>query len=234
MIRNIKDLHDKKLAASDGDIGHVSDFYFDDMTWAVRYLVANTDALMDGRRVLLSPHAFGKLVKTGDVLTVNLTCEQIKNSPSFNSHIPVSRQYEEEYYQYYGWPSYWIGGGMWGISDMPVAAMLEVPETTHHHGHQQREDVHLRSTNAMDGYHIQATDGPIGTVIDFVMDDESWVIRELIVETGHWYAGKKIFIASSKIERISYDDSKVFVNLTQEEIRQTTENQVAETAAKNH
>lgn len=230
MIRNINDLHGKKLAASDGDIGQVSDFYFDDMTWVIRYLVVDTGAGMQGRRILLSPHAFGRKVKNGEFLSVNLTLKQIENAPSFDSHLPVCRQYEEQYYRYYGWPDYWNGGGLWGLGNFPITTPPAIPDASHHHGHQQREDVHLRSTHAMDGYHIQATDGPIGTVRDFVMDDESWVIPELIVETGHWYAGKRIFIAPAKIERISYEESKVFVNLTKADIRQTTENQLAEVA----
>lgn len=102
MIRNINDLHGKKLAASDGDIGQVSDFYFDDMTWVIRYLVVDTGAGMQGRRILLSPHAFGRKVKNGEFLSVNLTLKQIENAPSFDSHLPVCRQYEEQYYRYYG------------------------------------------------------------------------------------------------------------------------------------
>jgi hypothetical protein len=230
MMRNIKDFCGKELAALDGSIGHVNDFYFDDMTWVIRYLVAETGAWMDGRRVLISPHAFGRLVRRGEILSVNLTRKQIKNGPSFDSHLPVSRQYEEQYYHYYGWPAYWNGSGMWGIGDLPLA----VQDSAHHHGHQQREDIHLRSTNVINGYRIEATDGAIGSVCDFVMDDESWVIREMTIETGHWYSGKKIFISPAMIKQISYEDSKVFVNLTKADIQQTTENQLAEVASGNH
>jgi hypothetical protein len=98
----------------------VNDFYFDDQNWAVRYLVVDTGSWLSGRLVLLAPHAFGGLHQDGKVLLVNLTRKQIQNSPSIETHKPVSRQYEGGYYQYYGWPSYRDGGGMWGISDYPA------------------------------------------------------------------------------------------------------------------
>ncbi len=102
----------------------MKDFYFSDQSWAVRYLVADTGAWLASRQVLLSPHAIGKLYEDGKVMSVNLTRKQIENSPAIETHKPVSRQYEEEYYRYYGWPYYWQGDGLWGMSGFPI---LESP-----------------------------------------------------------------------------------------------------------
>lgn len=236
MLQNIKQLYGKRLGASDGDIGHVKDFYFDDKTWAVRYLIADTGTWLTGRQVLLTPHAFGtnafgRSDADANVLRVNLNRKQIEDSPSIESHRPVSRQYEEEYYRYYGWPAYWEGGGMWGVAGFPAVTPPSTPENLPHHGHNQRDDIHLRSTKAVTGYHIQATDGAIGSVSSFMVDGKSWAIRELVVETGHWYAGKKILLLPENIDRISYEDSTVFVKLTKEDIQQTTRNDVAQAGA---
>lgn len=235
MLQNIKELYGNALAASDGAIGHVKDFYFDDQAWAVRYLVVDTGTWLTDRVVLLSPHSFGRLDRDGKTLHVSLTKKQIEDSPSIDTHCPVSRQYEEDYYRYYGWSTYWQGDGMWGMSGYPVAVSPGFPaqitplamETPPNHGHNQREDLHLRSTKAMAGYHIQATDGEIGSVSGFLVDDKSWAVGELVIETGHWFSGKEILIPPGKIERISYEDSKVFVNLTMADIKQTAENAVA-------
>ena len=124
MLQSLKWMYGDKLGASDGEIGHVKDFYFDDQNWAVRYVVADTGSWLPGRQVLISPHAFGSLHQAGKVLLVNLTRKQIEDSPSIESHKPVSRQYEEEYYRYYGWPYYWQGDGLWGMSGFPI---LELP-----------------------------------------------------------------------------------------------------------
>ncbi len=226
MLHNSKELYGHKLAASDGEIGQVKDFYFDDLSWLVRYVVADTGTWLSGRQVLLSPQTFGPIDSEAKILHVKLTRKRIEDSPSIEEHRPVSRQHEEEYYRYYGWPSYWeTGGGMWGGAGLPM-----VGESRPHHGHNQRDDIHLRSTKAVTGYHLEASDGAIGSVSGFMVDIKSWVIRDLVVETGHWYSGKEILIAPSRIERISYDESKVFVSLTKADIEGTRENQIATAA----
>ena len=228
MLHNIKELYGNKLVALDGDIGHVKDFYFDDKTWVIRYLVADTGSWLTGRLVLLSPHAFGKLDQYEKTLHVKLHQKQIQDSPSIESHLPVSRQYEEEYYRYYGWPAYWDGGGMWGLGGYPVVMPPPLPVPPVHH---PRADLHLQSTRAVTGYHIQTADGTIGHVSGMMVDDRSWAIRDLVVETGHWYSGKEILFSPGKIERISYEESKVFVNLTKADIQRTAEHDLVKTGA---
>ncbi len=218
MLRSLKQLYGKKLGTSDGVAGEIKDFYFNDEKWAVRYVVADTGTWLSGRLVLISPHAFLNFHQDGDCLLVNLSREQIQNSPSIDLHKPVSRQYEEEYYRHYGWPAYWIGGEMWGNSGFPVAP----PPREFQNGKQEplksADDPHLRSTTALTGYRIETSGGDIGHVTDFLMDDKSWEIRHLVVETGHWYSGKEIVIEPKHIDRISYEDSSVLVNVTKESI----------------
>ena len=157
MLRSIKQLYGDKLGASDGDIGHVKDFYFDARNWAVRYLVADSGSWLTGRQVLISPHAFGSLNQVGKVLRVNLTRQQIENSPPIESHKPVSRQYEEEYYRYYGWPFYWRGDALWGLSGFPIlekTALLSRASRPPISGlPPEAADTRLWSTQAVNGYH---------------------------------------------------------------------------------
>ena len=227
MLQNTKDLYGMQLAASDGSIGHVKDFYFDDKSWVLRYLVVDTGSWLTGRLVLLAPHAFGDLDLSERILHVNLTKAQIEKSPSIESHKPVSRQYELEYYQYYGWPAYWNGGAMWGMGGYPVTPAPLHEELTSHHRFHHREDKHLQSTQSVKGYQIQTVDGSIGVVSGFLVNTKSWAIRKMEVETGHWYAGKEILIAPSRIERISYEESKVYVSLTKTNIEQAANHSTA-------
>ncbi|SRR5579862_560813 len=229
MLQIVKQLFGNTLAASDGGhIGHIKDVYFDDAAWAVRYLVVDTGSWIPGRLVLISPHAFGSVIEGGKALSVNLTKEQIENSPSIESHKPVSRQYEEEYYRYYGWPSYWNGGGLWGMSAFPGAlwdagalAVVPPPEPFTPEPSTQTEDAHLRSAKSVLNYALEASDGLAGHVTDFAMDDKSWVIRQIAGETGHLFAGKKFLVATGEVERISYEEFKIVVRLTQEQIQQS-------------
>jgi sporulation protein YlmC with PRC-barrel domain len=228
MLQSIKQLYGNKLAALDGDIGQVKDFYFDDENWVVRYLVADTGSWLTGRLVLLTPHAFGKLDQDEKTLHIKLHKKKIQDSPSIESHKPVSRQYETDYYAYYGWPTYWDGSAMWGIGGYPVVLPpskkeMEIQKKYHH-----RDDKHLRSMQEVIGYNIQSVDGEIGHVSSFLVDDKSWAIHELVIETGHWYSGKEILIPTSKVKKISYEEAKVFVSLTKADIQQTAENEISQ------
>jgi hypothetical protein len=109
MLRLAKDLKDYKLSVRDGDIGKAEEFYFDDRSWAVRYLIADTGGWLGGRQVLISPYALDPARKDDQVIPVDLAKKQIENSPSLDTDKPVSRQYEIQYYSFYGWPAYWGG-----------------------------------------------------------------------------------------------------------------------------
>lgn len=231
MLQSIKQLYGDKLGAADGELGQVKDFYFDDRNWAVRYLVVDTGTWLTSRQVLLSPHAFGSLDQAGKVLAVNLTRRQIEGSPSIECHKPVSRQYEEKYYRYYGWPYYWLGDGLWGMSGFPILELPAKPlpgePSVADDPQRERADAHLRSTQAVQGYHLQASDGTIGHVCDFLMDGKSWAIGHLVIKTGHRFTGKEVLIPVGKVDRISYEDSTVFVNLTKEAVEQSPAHHLA-------
>ncbi|HEV2436388.1 MAG TPA: PRC-barrel domain-containing protein [Verrucomicrobiae bacterium] len=227
MLQSIKPLLGNNLGAADGEIGQVKDFYFDDQNWAVRYVVADTGSWLPGRQVLLSPHAFGSFPPAGNFLPVNLTRKQIEGSPAIEAHKPVSRQYEEEYYRYYGWPYYWQGNGLWGMSGFPILELPPKPLPSEPAGRNGRHyepgpaEAHLRSTQAVNGYYLQASDGMAGHVCDFMMDTQSWAIRQLVIKTGHRFAGKEVRIPTRSVDGISWDESKVFVNVTKETVEQS-------------
>lgn len=226
MLRSLKQLYGETLGTSDGEVGRVIDFYFDDQRWAVRYVVADTGLWLHGRLALISPHAFGNFHRDDDSLLVSLTRKQIEESPAIETHKPVSRQYEEEYYRYYGWPPYWNGQEMWGASGFPMVPPPEltpVPEENRAGSSVNGDDPHLRSAKAVSGYHIQTHEGAIGHVTDFMIDAQTWAIRHLVVETGHWFSGKEIVLSPAHVQRISYEDSKVFVDVTKQSLRESAE-----------
>ena len=236
MLRSMKQLYGDSLRALDGEIGHIKDFYFDDQKWVVRYLVADTGSWLSGRLVLIAPHVFTNFDLDGVCRGVNLNRKQIENSPDFDSHKPVSRQYEEDYYRHYGWPSYWQGDGLWGMSGFPIVDYaagdrMESP-IAESSPSVKREDAHLQSTRGLNGYHVQTHDGEIGHVTDFIVHDKSWAIVHLVIETGHWFSGKEIVISPKNIERVCYEESKVFVSVTKEAILDAPEYHVLKGAFK--
>lgn len=218
MLDKVKTLNGYKLTNQDeGEIGTVKEFYFDDQYWIIRYLVADTGNWLMGRQVLLSPYALVAVMPEERHIAINLTKQQIESSPGLSSDKPVSQQFEMDYYGYYGWPMYWGGTCAWGAypylaRDYEQRKQLS-PEA-------KEWDPNLRSTDQVSGYHIQATDGEIGHIEDFVIDDETWAIRYLIVDTRNWLPGKKILMAPQWIDRVSWSESKVFIKLSRETIEQ--------------
>ena len=200
MLSKAKTLKGYKLNSLDGEIGEVKEFYFDDQHWTIRYLVA--------------------AIKEEQHIAINLTKKQIEDSPSLNSDKPVSRQFEEDYYGYYGWPMYWDGPYVWGSSPFVVRDREKWKKSIQG---EKAWDLHLRSTHDVSGHHIQAADGEIGHVEDFIIDDETWAIRYLIIDTRNWWPGKKVLVSPQWIERVSWSESKVFVNLSRETIKQSPE-----------
>jgi len=220
MLSKAKTLKGYTLDSLDGEIGEVNEFYFDDRHWTIRYLVADTGNWLTGRQVLISPYALVAVVREEQHITIDLTKKQIEDSPSLNSDKPVSRQFEEAYYGYYGWPMYWDGPYVWGASPYVVRDRKKWKKNT---SGEKAWDPHLCSTDDVRGHEIQAADGEIGHVEDFIIDDETWAIRYLIIDTRNWWPGKKVLVSPQWIERVSWSESKVFVNLSRESIKQSPE-----------
>jgi hypothetical protein len=202
----------------------VDNFYFDDEAWTIRYLVADTGNWLRGRKVLISPIAFGNADSHGNRLNVKLTKKQVEESPSIDTDKPVSRQHEVDYHDYYGYPYYWRGPYLWGPTYDPqllVADQRRIEERRA--AREEASDLHLRSTAKVTGYHIEATDGDIGHVEDFIIDDETWEIRYMVVDTRNWWPGKKVLVSPRWINRVSWDDSKVYVNISRRAIKNAPE-----------
>jgi len=222
MLRNTSQLKGLVIRATDGEIGAVDQFYFDDDSWAIRYLTVDTGGWLGGRQVLISPMSVVNANWQAKRVDVSLTKKQVENSPDIDTHLPVSRQHEAAYLQYYGYPFYWGGPYLWGptfnpssLSAPAVASMQAIPDSIA----REWTDSHLRSSEAVTGYHIEAADGEIGHVDGFVVDDEAWAIRYIEVATRNWWPGKRVLVSPAWIERVSWADSRVYAGLSREAIK---------------
>jgi hypothetical protein len=213
MLTNATYLKGLVIRATDGELGTVDQLYFDDESWAIRYLTVETGGWLGGRKVLISPLAVVQAHWSVRRLDVALTKKQVENSPDIDTQKPVSRQHESVYAAYYGYPNYW------GV--VPYAAGLALPIVPAKADEIPKEpvDSHLRSTGGVTGYHVEATDGEVGHVEGFVVDEDAWVIRYIEVATRNWWPGKKVLLSPAWIERVSWKDSKVYVGLSREIIK---------------
>jgi len=220
MQYSIKNLKGFAIGATDGDIGTLDDFYFDDEFWTIRYLVAETGNWLMNQKVLISPFALGEVDVSKERLYVTLTKKQVEESPSIDTDQPVSRQHEALFLDYYSYPYYWDGPFLWG--PMPYPRFSDADRKRDEEAREKREeanDLHLRSADKVTGYHIEATNGDIGHVQDFIVDGETWEIRYMVVDTQNLWPGKKVLVAPQWVGRVSWSDSKVYVDLSREAIK---------------
>lgn len=230
MNNSLSRLQGATAVTTDGETGTVKDIYFDDERWTVRYLVVKTGGWLSGRKVLVSPRAVTAIDWGERKLTLNLTHEQIRNSPEIDTDKPVSRQHESEFSAYYGYPYYWGGPLVWGYAAYP--AVQPIPEPPREAqaaaagaagARREQGDPHLRSSNEVTGYEIRATDDSIGHVKDFLVDHRDWSIRLMVIDTGNWWPGKKVLIAPDRIDHVSWEERQLAVNITRAQVEGSAE-----------
>ncbi len=210
MLRSAKSLHDYHVRASDGNVGRVKDFLFDSQEWVVHYAVVETGEWLRGRLVLLIPGVLGAPSTEGQVLPVELTREQVKDSPDIDAAKPVLRQHEMELFEYYGWSPYW------GVS--PEDSTAHVDSTDEQAGIAPGKPT-LCSMHVLTGYAIRATDGAVGHVEDFVLEDESWIVRYIVVNTRHWLSGNRVIVSPEWVEVIDWEARTISLSLSRGEVK---------------
>ena len=217
MLRSAKELKGYTIQALDGEIGKANEFYFDDMNWVIRYLVVDTGTWLPGKKVLISPVSLDRPDWNSSVFPVRLIKDQVKNSPGIEENKPVSRQHEEKLVIYYGWPAYWMA------APLPGAQPAQKTMKTQTAVSNKKSDSSLRSTEEVIGYQIKASDGEIGHVEDFIVEDRNWTIQYMVVDTRNWMPGKKVLVSPHWINRVSWADARVFLILDRESIKESPE-----------
>ena len=218
MLRSSRSLDQYTVGAVDGDLGKVVDVLFDDERWAVRYLVVETGGVFLQRRVLISPNSFRTVDWLHSRFNVALTREKVRRSPSVDTDQPISRQREAEHHRYYGYPTYWafsgpIALGMYpGILPLGEVASPPLAKQT------PAGDVHLRSAGEVHGYRVRGSDDDLGHLGDLLVDDQTWKVAYLVIDTSNWWLGKQVLVAPEWATRISWDERRVFIAMTRQAI----------------
>lgn len=215
------------MAATDGDIGTVEEFYFDDETLTFRYMIVNTGYWWFGKKVLIPIDALDHADWTRKSFPISLTKDAIKNSPDIDTEKPVSRQQEADVNKHYGHPNYWSPGafsvGVWGLNGTVPLTTARVSDDDIQSNQRQDFDLHLRSTRELTGYRVQGTDGKVGEIDDFIIDDHTWMLTYFVIDTGGWLPGKRVLLSPKCIREISWADSTIFVDMPENEIENSPE-----------
>jgi len=228
MLRSIQKMTGFAIRASDGDVGEVKDFYFEDGRWTVCYLVVDTGPWFLGRRVLIAARAAGLPQWDDRAIPVAMTRQQVKDSPDIDLAKPVSQMQFEALHDHYGWPYLWVGAVLETRPGVPVWPLWQVQAAALAEQQAQNEpsqpgegQFSLRSAHEVIGYKIEATDGSIGHVEDFFARETDWAIRYVVVDTRDWLPGRKVLVAPSWIQEISWSDRVVRVCHTRKQIEES-------------
>jgi hypothetical protein len=232
MIHSVNALEGCRVVGGDEEVGTLRDVYFDDEHWTIRYLIVRTGNWLSGRDVLVSP-VFAREVNGPDgALHVDLTREQIERAPEIDTAKPVSRQMEASHGAYYNYPPYWTFGyaaPLWGWGPLPTSKVEPgvredmIARELRERENRQQEDHHLRSAKEVIGYRVEARDGAIGSIEDFLFGDASWAIRSVVMDTRNWWPSKHVVIPPQRFESVSWEKRSVTVDLTREEIKSSPE-----------
>jgi hypothetical protein len=187
MIRRVRNLKRLSIEALDGSAGRVSDVYFDDRNWRVRHLIAETGNRLTGIHVLIPPSAVLEIDQGRRRLRVNMTKLEIERNPVLDADLPAWERLRGNTIAGVARPVYL---GFRGVSSLPTPTS---------------RDLHLRSCRHITGYKVLATDGALGHVIDFLVDDETWAISGLLADTTNWRMGKPKLIATSCVDAVGLD-----------------------------
>lgn len=226
MLWNASAFNGYAIEASDGPLGTVSDLLFEDVGWAVRWLVVDTGNWLPGRKVLLPLTALGQPDQVSRKFPVALTMRQVQESPDIDTEHPVSRSVEAQIYNHYGRDPYWRPDSFPAGDDTarPSAGLLPLPELTLldpivADPRPAAGDHHVRGVADAAQCEIQASDGAIGHVVELLVDDGSWHIRYIVVDTMNWWPGEKVLISPRSIQEIDWARRSVQLDVDRQKVK---------------
>jgi hypothetical protein len=231
MLRSLKELESYEIGASEGSIGCVKAFYFDDIDWIIRYLYLDAGTWLSSQRVLLSPESIRREILEQKGLLVTGAGEPGGKISDLDADESNRQREEMPYLGYYGYRYHWTGKGLRGESDYPGMLIKGVgygdsggeyrPAQDAHDGQVsddagfKRGDPRLQNARRIVGYRVQASDGDLGRVQELLIDDKTWAIRFMVVEAGDWWRGHRLLIAPHWIHAADWVDECISLDLTQ-------------------
>jgi sirohydrochlorin ferrochelatase len=227
MLRSVHELTNYVLSALDGEIGRCKDFLFDSERWALRYLIADTGKWIPRRKVLVSPVSLGHANHAERRLHVHLTRAEIEAAPPLGDGEPITRSHEVAFARHYGFPFYWAGASLWGFAATPYE--LRQPEDSRapepsgrafppRSSDDLERDSNIYSVGEVLGFRVAATDGDLGGISDFIVDDDTWALDYVVVDTHPFWPGRRVLLAPSWIRSLDWHTKRAAVDLTRKQV----------------
>ena len=225
MLHSIRELCRFRVMATDGRVGRVEDFLLTDPGGAVRFLLVKTGRLLRGRRVVVPAGHLGVPNGSAGVLPVELTRQEIERCTASSALETISKQQEHLIENRYGGDARRRGGGPLApvhgvVSHQALEMAAAASSGPAGEASSEQGMPELRSALEVIGYQLEALDGPLGAVEDYLVDDQSWTVQYMVVDSKDWRSpNPRVLLAPNWIQHISWAESRVHVLLTQEKIK---------------
>lgn len=206
MLHSTTELIGYNVVADGGKVGKVYDFLFDDAEWTIRCFVLRTGAWLMKRLVVVARSFIRQPDAANHFIPVSLRKDQIKNSPRLEAYRSVYRYRQVDPY----------------VSPVGLATGTGGVLLVHRRGAAPSDegDPHQKSIKEVIAYHVIATDGEVGYVDDFIVDDQGWIIRHLVVmHMQDSLSARKVLISPASVKEIRWKEEKVYIDLSQEKIQ---------------
>ena len=201
MLRSIRELFGYTVREVDGEIGLVRDFLVDNREWNVTYLEIDLTQWFPGKKVIVPPSRIGQPDGKKFEVPLLLSKAQVVNSPAIKLDETVCRLHEEELALHFGWD--------------PCIISTDSKKVEDHS--------HLQSSRELMGYHLHATDGRIGHIEDFILDDEDWILRYAVVDTRDWLPGRRVLMPLPWITTVIWKENSVLIDHSRENVKNSPE-----------
>jgi hypothetical protein len=198
-----------KLIATDGEVGKCDDFLFEEQPWIVRYMVADIGGFIHRHKVLIPFIELEKPDRSAQLFHLDLTKEQIEKCPLLSEGESASQQYERISHLYFGWPSHWVEDDL----ENTLSTTSGVIRKSEDAQDSDDKESSLRSINEVTGYHVNAIDGKAGKVSDFIVDDNIWAIRFLVVDIQNSVNDKKVLLAPDWVNTVDWLNRIINIDL---------------------
>jgi hypothetical protein len=202
-MKTLRRLEGFRVLGEGETLGKVMDAYFDDHVWAVRDLVVAGSG-RHARLWWLSPHSILRIDQRRRTIETTITAAQWRTTAPDEPDTAIPRATWTGLLKYYGFPYSWRG--------LDRAVAPRVPSSS-------GPELHLRSERRFRHYLVHALDGELGHVEDLLVDEHSWAVRYLVVDTRRWRPGGRVLLAPEWVLYVSWLEQSVHTSLEQKTVR---------------
>jgi sporulation protein YlmC with PRC-barrel domain len=207
VLIGLTELKTYQVTSRGGEIGRVADVVFPRGEWVVRYIVVRSDELE--RKIILPCSCLEQANRRKRLLEADVERSQVEASPDLDLTKQIEHREEQDLYECYGWPPYWLQEEQ---DVTPTGALSGEPEQTGGPDQAEFSSPELQlATDLVGAYAVHAHEGEFGVLQDIAVDDQTWMIPYLVVDAPAKHSC--ILVETDRVSEVDWVTKEVYVSL---------------------